>query len=377
MAALHVIDPDSTADLQALPDLLQAAWDENGYHLRIQALMTVTDVARLLDDVTRRRILDVLRGFEVRDNIMLSSALVDALAAYGDIEPVATLDDIRADITAVLADPDNPLAAEAAERIIGLQFDNDSVFGPYGDAVVELPAEQRVTLCMVALRQDKTPFHVDWMVAQLADQAEHLSGDALAVLQRHAADVDLDAPMPHEPMSAHVQALRAWARIRSQPPEPPSTGGELTKHAWRLLDALLFDLFRGQVTLAAHADRVWEELLDLCPAQTALALYHLQSGDVLRAHLDGPTGFGLMLAAHRDRIRQVLEWALTHRDNFGKGFQTRVSPEWLDRFVVHTLGQVGTRDTAELLREYVTDADLGQAAVEAIRDIERREQSRQ
>jgi hypothetical protein len=377
MAALHLIHPDTTTDLQALPDLLQAAWDENGYHLRVQALMTVTDVARTLDDITRQRMLDVLRSFEVRDNIMLSSALVDALAAYGDIEPVASLDDIRADIAAVLADPDNPLAAEAAERIIGLQFDNDSVFGPYWDAVAELRDEQRVALCMLALRQDKTPFHVDWMVAQLADHAEPLSGDELAVLQRHAADVDLDVPMAHEPMSAHVQALRAWARISAQPPEPPSTDGDLMKHAWRLVDTLLFALFRGQVTPAQQADRVWEELLDLCPAQAALALYHLQSGDVLRAHLNEPTAFGQLLAAHPDRVRQVLEWALANRDNFGNGFETRVSPDWRDRFVVNTLGQVGTRDTTELLREYLTDPDLGQAAVEAIRDIERREQSRQ
>jgi hypothetical protein len=69
---------------------------------------------------------------------MLSTVLVEALAACDAIEPISTLDRIRAEITAVLAEPDNPLAWSAASGIYNRQFEEEDIVGPYCHAVDEL-----------------------------------------------------------------------------------------------------------------------------------------------------------------------------------------------------------------------------------------------
>jgi dihydropteroate synthase len=73
-------------------------------------------------------------------------------------------------------------------------------------------------------------------------------------------------------------------------------------------------------------------------------------------------------------VRQLLEWALTHREEL-------TEPQWdpmgrIASFVVRTLGQVGTAQTADVLRHhYVHDAELGRDAVEAVHAIDARTQT--
>ena len=71
---------------------------------------------------------------DVSGNVWLNSTLVEALAACDAIEPMSTLDQIRAAIDAVLAAPDNPEAWSAASRIFYRQFEQEDILGPYSEA---------------------------------------------------------------------------------------------------------------------------------------------------------------------------------------------------------------------------------------------------
>lgn len=74
----------------------------------------------------------------------------------------------------------------------------------------------------------------------------------------------------------------------------------------------------------------------------------------------------LLIRAYRDQLRQLLEWALAHRDQFNpKVWNWQVHD--VGEYIVRALGRVGVASTAELLRHYIHDAELGVAAVDAIR----------
>jgi hypothetical protein len=80
-----------------------------------------------------------------------------------------------------------------------------------------------------------------------------------------------------------------------------------------------------------------------------------------------------LLAAYPDQVRELLEWALSHRDELTKDAWDPMGG--IDNFVVRTLGRVGTAQTANVLRHhYVHDTQLGRDAIDAVHAIEARTQ---
>jgi hypothetical protein len=134
--ALTLVDPtlvvrDKAEDAAQLPSLVQAAWQASGYHLRLKALDAVVQTGRTLDDQMRARLVEVLGSFEQPPAGGLSDIWIEALAACGAIEPQSTLDQIRASIATVLAQPDSPDAWTIASSIYYRQFEQENIFGPY------------------------------------------------------------------------------------------------------------------------------------------------------------------------------------------------------------------------------------------------------
>jgi hypothetical protein len=78
-----------------------------------------------------------------------------------------------------------------------------------------------------------------------------------------------------------------------------------------------------------------------------------------------------LISAYPDELRQLLEWALAKRHRFDpKVWNWRVHDA--GDYIMYALGLVGVASTAELLRHYIHDPELGVAAVEATRQIEAR-----
>jgi hypothetical protein len=193
--ALTLANPNDRDDVARLPSLIRAAWQAKGVHLRLKALDTVYRVGRRLDDQTRARLAEVLESFDVSGNIMLSTIKVEALAACDAIEPISTLDRIRAEIAAVLAEPDNPLAWSAASSIYNKQFEEEDIVGPYFHSVDGLDDRRKLQLCVMAARTD--PLGVDplssgnawpcWVLRDVADRAEMTDDVGREVLRQAAA----------------------------------------------------------------------------------------------------------------------------------------------------------------------------------------------
>jgi hypothetical protein len=374
--ALTLMDPtlvvrDNAEDAAQLPSLIQAAWQAGGYHLRLKALDAVVRTGRRLDDQVRARLVEVLDSFEESSNIALSGMLVEALAACGAIEPQSTLDQIRASIEAVLAQPDSPDAWTLASTIYYRQFEQEDIFGPYAEAIAGLDDRRKLQLCVMAARAGSRAWQPGWVLREIADRAELTDEAGREVLREAASTVIADHMMPVEAVQAHLEGLRGWARIADRLPDPADGDGDAGRRAWRLVDELIFGLERDEPLTGDEAARCWQELCGPCAPAAVGVLSMVQSARALGSYLDQQSQLYDRLAeAYPDQLRALLQWGLPNRDRL---VQTAMGwPGELSRYMIGELGRVGDMATMALLHAYLPDPEFGPLAVDAIRRIERR-----
>jgi hypothetical protein len=357
-------------DAALLPDLLRAAWIAGGYHLRLRVLEVVYDAARGLDDPTQRRMADVLNDLDT-DNLWLRSSLVEALAAYGQLKPGASLADIHAQVSEVLAGPDDPEAWASAGRIVASQFEDQAVLGPYGEAIGNLPERDRVRLFVMAVRAPDSEFYASYVLGQIADSAPSIGRQARQVLRDAATRLATHTPSVQHAITAHLEGLRGWARISDQLPPAGTFSHDPDRQAWRQFDELIFRLERGPGrTDGIDPAQLWSVLLGECASAAVDVMYQLSHAAIVGPPLE-PAIHERLVQSHPDEIRRLLEWGLAHRDELTSCFP-RPDPPQRARYIMQTLGHVGTTTTAVLLRGYLADPELGSEAVTAIRRIEQR-----
>jgi hypothetical protein len=371
-AAALLCDLRHPDDAIVLPDLLRAAWTAGGYHLRLQALTAAHDVAGILDDLTQRRVIEVLDEFHT-DNLALSSSLVEALAAYGQITPIASLEDIRAQIRGVLSREDEREAWAAARGIVASQFDNETVLGPYSEAIKELAERDQLRLFVMAARAPESEFWAHWLLREIADRAPSIDRRGRQVLRDAAMRVETHTPFSQDAIVAHLEGLRGWARLSDCLPHPPGPRPQdADSRAWRCFDEVIFRLEHdGDHADSSDTARQWSMLLGRYAPAAVDVLYHLRQAAIVGSPLR-PSIHDWLMRAYPDEVRRLLEWGLAHRDKLTTCF-LHVDTEQRQQYIVRTLGHVGTTSTAVLLRSYVADPALGGEAVTAIRQIEQRD----
>jgi nuclease-like protein len=368
--ALLLADPHNTEDAARLPSLVEAAWKAGGYHLRLKALDTVVHAGRRIDDQARAQLASVLRSFDVSGNIWLSTMLVEALAACEAFEPMNALDQIRGEISAVLAEPNNPDAWAAAASIYYRQFENEDIVGPYSEAIAALDGRQTLQLCVMAARAESRNWQPGWVLREIADRAA-LADDAAREVLRQAATGIADSPFPVEAVQAHLAGLRGWARIAGRLPDAGQADGDLGQRAWRLVDELIFRLERNERADEDQAARLWEELHGPCARAAVDVLSMVRHASAMESFTHpAAQPYDRLVEAYPGQIRLLLQWALPHRDRLVP--TTRLPARELTNYMFAELGRVGDADTMVLLHAYVPDRELGPLAVQAIRVIERR-----
>jgi len=374
--ALTLVDPtlvvrDNAEDAAQLPSLVQAAWQAGGYHLRLKALDAAVRTGRRLDDQLRGRLVEVLDSLAEPTRGGLSDIWIEALAACGAIEPQSTLDQIRASIDEVLAQPDSPDAWTIASSIYYRQFEQEDIFGPYAEAIAGLEDRQKLQLCVMAARAGFRPWKPDWVIREIADRAELTDEAGREVLRKAATNIVADHMMPVEAVQAHLDGLCGWARIADRLPGPADRDGDAGQRAWRLADELIFGVERDDPLTGDAAARCWQELCGPCAPAAVGVLFTVQRACAFGSYFDQrPQAYDRLAEAYPDQLRALLQWGLPHRDRL-------VRPAWvsageLSRYMIDELARVGDMATVALLHAYLPDPELGPMAVEAIRTIQRR-----
>jgi hypothetical protein len=367
--ALLLTNARSDEDAQLLPRLVRQAWAANGYHLRLEALTTAERCGRVVPVAVRAELAEVLSSIKPPSHWGLSSTLVEALAACDAMEPINSLESIREDIAAVLAAPDEPAAWAAASGIFYAQFEPEDILGPFAEAVSELDDAAALRLYTMAARDGAPTFSREWLLREVADRAAIADEAATGVL-REAASTVPTGWQAHYAVRAHVEGLRGWAVLSDQLPDAQPAEG-IVARAWRLVDQFVFAVFRDEREGGQQEAAGWGELLDLCAPAAVDVLYRLCSADAAMYRAGAVRVHGELVERFPVQVRQLMEWGLANRDSVMSQFQD-FDEHARSKYVVDVLAVVGDQETISMLQHYVLDPELGSAAVEAVRRLERR-----
>lgn len=373
MAALLSHTARHPDDADNLPELVNSGLSLGGYHLRLQLLQAAQFASSILESDVRQRMIGALESYEPAPNDWGSSSLrIEALASYDQITPVTTLEDIQESIVDVIGDENNPDHHRLAQGIVSRMFEDERVLGPYSEAIGTLPERQRLTLFAMSMLAPDHCFASSYVMRELADAASSSKGIIGRALAAGAGAVPDDTVFPQEVVAAHLYALQGWAKVAPAMPPAEASGDPLVV-AWRLVDELLLALFRGD-NRKARAEVIWRQLITEMPIYATAVLHDIHSARMVHSgKQEGFVPYHTLLTAYPDQVRLLLEWALPRRDKLDLPHRHAV---WnLGRYLIHALGEVGTTETADLLRtHYVHDSELGHDAVDAVRTIDSRTQ---
>lgn len=370
-ATLLLLETRRQKDMELMPDVVAAAWAAGGYHTRLAALTAAHDNSGGADEAVAARMREVLDGLGF-DNIMLNGLHFEALAAYGGLEPLNTAEGIEQQIRDVLAAGESPEAWTGAHGIVSMIFEDEAIHGPYGQVLSELDDASALRLYTMAARSGPNPFHHDWLMANIVERIDHADEAAREVVAVSALNIDWDSPFRQETITAHLIALRGWAQLAEELPSADIPSADVPRGAWRLVDELLFHMFKDRDPDADQARRLWGKLLDLYLPATADVLAHVRSAEGMGYAVLGRRGpYQQLLETWPAQCRQVFEWGIVHRDRVVSGFKHGPLTEGIGH-ALEGLGLVGDQATLALLQDWIDNADIGVGAVSAIRAIRQR-----
>lgn len=357
-------DHEAPAHKAALVDLLTRAWEAGGYHLRLEALQMVVRNGRSLDPGTAWEVSSVLQ--ELRTNhLFLQSSIVEALAACGAVTPNECADDIARRVDLMLCEPSNPDYQTVAVGLVCSMFEEVELVGPVCEVIDNLPTGRRVLLMAMAASQPDWMFRA-WALTQVIkhQQAEAAELDAFSVIlfKSAAAPVTSFGLIPQDAIATHVLGVRGLARATGRPPCHRATGSA-REAAWALLDGIIAGLDGAVV----DTDNAWNELYERGPGGAVEALWELAESsfsDDLHTH-------DQLVSRYPSEFRRMLEWGLAHGGALPEPLWPRPVSEIL-RYAVKVLGKVGNEVTAQLLAAFRHDEDLGEHAVQALRELNSR-----
>lgn len=363
--ACEAADHRVPAHQAVMVDLLERAWAAGSYHVRLQALQMAAQNGRGLNPATAEQMAAVLDGLRT-NNFWLQSSIVEALAACGRVVTDVTVDDIAAQIAAILSDPFDPENCQQAAQLVGLMLEESDLVGPVYEVVEELAPRDRALLMVTAASVSGWMFR-PWALSQTlghVDPGDHvLFALQSRVFELAAAPAATDGFSCQEDIELHIIGVRGLGRITGQAAAAPAAEDD-RETAWVLLDGLLAGLEGAPVDAAA----IWDELSEpqLAPAAIQV-LWEVSWAGELR---DDFAAHQQLVDTHPDRVRRLLEWGLTHRASLPVPQLHSVAD--LERYILRILGQIGDGGTARLLEILRHDADLGEHFVKALRNLNAR-----
>ncbi|MDF3148775.1 ATP-binding protein [Streptomyces sp. T21Q-yed] len=356
------------ATVTLTPRLLAHAWSTGAAHLQWAALDMITSNRSVADTNTTAEIIELLTGVNTND-LLVSSALVDALHIYGQIDSPYQVREIMSDIARILASPDHADAHDHAQRIINSQFE-DVVAAPFAEAIESLSPEDRIKLTALAVQQGDAGLFTDVLLHQLLDSREAI---ALPAFRYWASHLDVRDPFRQNVVACHVLGIQGCAAHLSAPPPLLSGFAGADAEAWRCYGEIIFWLHRPGLSADEQRTRSepsWRRLTSILSDAAVDPLYHLCQISYLTASTEKSL-VGSLLSSYPEHVRAVLHHALTYPNRLSSLFPFS-PPHERSIAALSLLKAVGDETSIELLHPYRSHPDLAAEAAETIRHLNSR-----
>jgi hypothetical protein len=376
----------NTADLDAILELVQRAWDSNIYVLRIKALHALHMMATQIHETAPERlprIRQMLEGFDP-DNIFVNSSVIDALAAFGGLPLQVSTDEALSEMRSLIASTadNDPTIIEMADqcKVTTTDFLGDRAYGcisnifedvfqgVYYEAYCQLSDEERYQLLCLAAKPLKSGFCTDWILRELINLH---TVRALPVFHRFASAISTDSLSIQEAVAAFALAIDGCARLSEVP--PPYRDVDSAEHiAWKTVGEILFWLRRSKVG-DDHSQRIqqlWAQLDGRVALATTDVLYQLNHSSLF---LGDDSLVPDLITTFAEELRPILEHCVVHREMLPSLFQHGGGSRkrGVIRFVIEVLGKIQCVSALHLLQAIVDDTEFGKDAIQAIEQIQK------
>lgn len=370
--SLANLNPDEGS--RFAPAIVRAAETAGTYYLRVDALTFAASAGRRLTPKERRELVEALEDINPRNNWAISTLVVEALAACGEIEPLNSRAEIEEQVAAALAgDPADPATHALARKIYANQLETEDVLGPYSEVLGELSRLDYVRLITLAAAAKADGWLVDTLMGELADHATELGPLGQAILERRAGRMEGTEVMRGEVAAAHLAGIRGWAKIADRLPASHHAD-DAQGRAWRAMDQLLFTIALGDpgasAGLVADADEAWEMLTRSYPVEGAIVLSDVRAAGQSMG-LTGRGALDQLLARWPAQMAALAFAALERRSAFSARPWDSDGAALCALLLSEVIAEVSDESALNRLRELLEDPVLSELAESTIRRIER------
>jgi hypothetical protein len=352
--------------VHVVTQLVRRCWDTRVYHLRLEALEYAAVCAAYLEGIHREEMIEFLNSLPTT-NVIMNSAIIEAMMSYDLVEPIASTDQVAAELEEILRSPDDSEAHQRANGAVSSIFE-DVYQGVYYEVIESLPKKSRVRLfTMAALGAPDYAMLTDWILGRLVELGDPAS---LPAFEKWSSPPDSGSFAPQDATSRYVAAVIGRAAFAAEPPGP---GPEDTDdfRAWSLYGAILHWVYRPGLSDAERNSAcapLWERLLLDLPFEAVDPLYRFeQIADAMpdreRRVLE------TLCETFPEEVRRVLEFGVKHLDRLTSLFPGPHFQENRPTFIIRRLGQVGNRETVKAIEPLIDSPAVGAEAVAAIRKL--------
>lgn len=339
------------------------------YHLQLDLL----DFAHYLRDAEEPWISQIIESLQAsldQLGVLMNTMIFEALEGLGALDEMeyAHQDVVKAEIEEVFVNSDE-FSDQRAYNLFSCQFDH-----PYSSAYYEvidaLPSAEKKMLFTMAMRGAAEP-HTFFLSLLIRRLTEFQGDDTAAAITPWTALPSKTSFMPQNSIEVFLEAHAALGIL-----------GAKLSHIGECPDTPA-----AEALLACGELTYWAERRDLSSAAIAEAVSVAQqvlfrqtqaaAGALLltRSRLLDPEGKRKSLApSYPDLSLAVCREALTHHEDqisyFGQGFMH--GPTEIAQFSLEVIGKYGDRTDLVLVRRFVDDRDLGEAALTGIKMLEGR-----
>lgn len=364
--------------------IAREAWGTGFPQVQIDALDFILSSARTIraaGDQAEREVVDLLEGFDVKDNIWLSTFWLDARSQFSGYQAPVDVGNAVKEYRQVLAlaeREDDPLfqsecqsnptltfvefVVNRASHALGMMFEI-AFQGVYSEAYESLRDDEKKKLLILALREPRG-LYAHWYLKLLSNLGFDGAED---ILVHYGSQVDSKSSEPQAAVSCFMMANKAWAQI-GQKPIPYQVSSSADHQVWGIIGELTFWLNRVQDDSRGSISSLAEELISF-PEAVPGALREIEHSK--HVHRGSTPPLEPFLAQCTQAIRETLHLSLSLEGSLSSLFWSTQQAE-LFRWTISTLGEIGDRKTVSLLQPWAGNAAYGKDAICAIEKIEHR-----